>query len=67
MTIKLKPKYSKWLKKYSIQMSIATSLAGIVMMVLPYFDLGLPNWGVGIIMAICGFLTGLARIIPQVE
>ncbi|QBJ00586.1 hypothetical protein [Vibrio phage vB_ValP_IME234] len=54
-----------WLKKYSIQLSIATSLAGVVISVMPYFEAYLAQWQVGLIMAAAGFFTAIGRMIPQ--
>lgn len=57
----------EWLSKYSMQMALATAMSGVVISVMPYFEAYLPQWGTGIIMATCGVLTALARIIPQGE
>lgn len=60
-------KIKEWFKKYSMQMSVATVFAGAAISVMPYFESYLPQWLVGIIMAVCGVLTAIARIIPQGE
>lgn len=56
-----------WLKKYSIQMSILTSLAGVIISVMPYFEAYLQQWQIGIIMFLAGFFTAIGRLIPQGE
>lgn len=55
----------EWLKKYSIQATIATTLAGLVMSVLPYFNMYIPQEAMGAIMAVCGIVTGIGRVLPQ--
>ncbi|AUR97830.1 TMhelix containing protein [Vibrio phage 1.244.A._10N.261.54.C3] len=55
----------KTLKKYSIQMAILTSLAGVVITVMPYFESYLEQWQMGLVMTLCGVLTALGRMIPQ--
>lgn len=58
-------KLKSWMKKYSMQMAVVTAFAGVVISIMPYFQAYLPQWLVGVIMAICGMLTALVRIIPQ--
>lgn len=60
-------KLKVWMKKYSMQMAVATAFAGVVISVMPYFEAYLPQWVTGIIMASCGVLTGIARVLPQLE
>lgn len=58
-------KIKTWMRKHSMQMALITSLAGVIISVMPYFQAYLPQWAVGSIMAFCGVLTGVARILPQ--
>lgn len=58
-------KLKKWMTKYSMQMAVATVVAGMVITVMPYYSAYLPQWLVGVIMTSCGFLTAIARMIPQ--
>lgn len=60
-------KVKQWMKKYSMQMAVATSLAGVVVSIMPYYEAYLPQWATGLVMTVCGILTALARIIPQGE
>ncbi|QZI90371.1 hypothetical protein MYOV003v1_p0047 [Vibrio phage 207E48.1] len=53
------------LKKYSIQMAILTSLAGVAITVMPYFETYLEQWQMGAVMTVCGVLTALGRLVPQ--
>lgn len=60
-------KLKEWMKKYSMQMAVATSLAGVVVSIMPYYEAYLPQWVTGLVMTGCGVLTALVRIIPQGE
>ncbi len=51
--------------KYSLILAILTALAGVVVSVMPYFEASLTQTQVGLIMAACGVVTAIARIIPQ--
>lgn len=55
------------LKKYSMQMAIVTSLAGVAISVMPYFESYLEQWQMGVVMTVCGILTAVGRLIPQGE
>lgn len=48
-------------------MAIVTSLAGVAVSVMPYFEQYLEQWQMGVVMTICGVLTAIGRLIPQGE
>lgn len=54
-----------WFKKYSMQGAVLTAIAGVVISVMPYFESYLEQWQTGSIMAVCGVVTALGRMIPQ--
>lgn len=60
-------KVKSWMKKYSMQMAALTSIAGVVVSVMPQFEMYLPQWATGAIMSACGIITALARVWPQEE
>lgn len=58
-------KLKYWMNKHSMKMAAITAVAGVTISVMPYFETYLPQWATGAIMATCGVITALARIIPQ--
>lgn len=56
-----------WMRKHSMQMALVTSLAGVIISVMPYFEAYLPQWVAGTVMTLCGVATALARVWPQEE
>ncbi len=56
-----------YLKKYSVQLGIATAVAGGVMAVLPQFQVYLDPSISGIITSVCGVLVVIGRVIPQLK